>query len=227
MIKAILFDLDNTLIDFMKMKHECCSVAIDEMISAGLNTKKKKAIEELYNLYEKYGMEHKHIFDKLLKKLNGEVDQRLVAHGIVAYRKMRKGYLTPYPNVISTLLKLKRKYKLAIVSDAPRKMAWIRLVTMKIDDYFDVVITKGDVKKQKTYATPYRIALKKLNIKPQEALMVGDIIARDIKTPKKLGIKTCYARYGDEKPVKKGKSGADFEIDDIKELVEIVREFEL
>ena len=35
-IKAVLFDIDNTLIDFMKMKKECCRAAIDAMISAGL-----------------------------------------------------------------------------------------------------------------------------------------------------------------------------------------------
>ena len=157
-----------------------------------------------------------------MKKIQGKVDYRIVARGIIAYRKVKETYLVPYSNVIPALSKLKRKYKLAIVSDAPTMQAWMRLVAMKIDDYFDVVITKSDVKKQKTHTTPYRVTLRKLNIKPQEAIMVGDRIARDIKTPKKLGIKTCYARYGDEKPVKKGKSGADFEIHDIKELVGIV-----
>ncbi|MCX8193742.1 MAG: hypothetical protein N3G19_00010 [Candidatus Pacearchaeota archaeon] len=42
-MKAILFDLDNTLIDFMTMKHKCCEAAIDAMIAAGLKIKKEKA----------------------------------------------------------------------------------------------------------------------------------------------------------------------------------------
>jgi len=58
MIKAILFDLDNTLIDFMKMKHECCKVAIDAMIKAGLKVEKKKALQILYKLYDEYGIEY-------------------------------------------------------------------------------------------------------------------------------------------------------------------------
>ena len=41
MIKAILFDLDNTLIDFFRLKKKCCNAAIDAMISAGLKIKKK------------------------------------------------------------------------------------------------------------------------------------------------------------------------------------------
>ena len=36
MIEAILFDLDNTLIDFMLMKRKSCESAIDAMVSAGL-----------------------------------------------------------------------------------------------------------------------------------------------------------------------------------------------
>ena len=41
MIKAILFDVDNTLIDFMKMKRKSCEAAVETMISAGLKMKKK------------------------------------------------------------------------------------------------------------------------------------------------------------------------------------------
>jgi len=48
--------------------------------------------------------------------------------------------------------------------------------------------------------------------------MVGDRIKRDIETAKKLGIKTCYARYGNIKPAKKGKSRADLEIRDEREV---------
>jgi len=36
MIKAVLFDLDNTLIDFMRMKRNSCESAISAMIDAGL-----------------------------------------------------------------------------------------------------------------------------------------------------------------------------------------------
>jgi len=221
MIKAILFDLDNTLIDFMKMKHKSCEAAIDAMISAGLNIKRDKALKILFNLYDKYGIEHKKIFEKFLKKTTGKVDYRLVTYGIIAYRKLRESYLAPYPRTISTLIELKKKYKLAIISDAPRLNAWFRLVALNIDDFFDVVITAADVRKQKTHSTPFRAALKQLKIKPEEALMVGDRIKRDIRTAKALGIKTCYARYGAVKPVAKGRSGADFEIEDVGKLVKL------
>lgn len=231
MIKAILFDLDNTLTDFMTLKQKSCEAAIDAMIAEGLDMKREEALRILFDLYKAYGIEYQMIFQKFLKKAKGKVDFRILAHGVIAYRKVREFYLTPYPGTLQTLVNLKKKYKLAIVSDAPRIEAWMRLDAMKLDSFFDVVITSGDVRKQKTTSVPFKAALKSLKVKPEEALMVGDRIERDIKMPKSLGIKTCYARYGNvylaggtkKKPLPKGKSGADYEIDDIKELVKIIK----
>ena len=43
-IKAIIFDLDNTLIDFMKMKTQSIEVAVDAMIDAGLIYSRSESI---------------------------------------------------------------------------------------------------------------------------------------------------------------------------------------
>ncbi len=220
-IKAILFDVDNTLVDFMRMKHKSCESAIDAMINAGLKIKKDEALKILFELYEKHGIEYQKIFQKLLKRVNKRIDYRIMAHGIIAYRKVRETFMAPYPNTMKTLIELKKNYQLAIITDAPTTQAWMRIVAMSLEDFFSAVITKGDVRKQKTSQIPFKAALRKLNIKPEEALMVGDRISRDIETAKKLGIKTCYARYGDVKPAKPGKSGADWEINDISDILKI------
>ncbi|MEM2956438.1 MAG: TIGR02253 family HAD-type hydrolase [Candidatus Pacearchaeota archaeon] len=222
MIKAILFDLDNTLVDFMAMKKKSCEAAIDAMIASGLEIKRDEALKILFELYDKYGIEYQQIFQKFLEKTKGKVDYKILANGVIAYRKIREFYLSPYPRVIPTLIELKKKYTLAIITDAPRLQAWLRLVSMKIDSFFDIVITAADVRKKKITAAPFKAALKELKIKPEEAMMVGDWIDRDIKTAKSLGIKTCYARYGDEKPAPLGQSGADYEIEDIKDLIKII-----
>ena len=222
MIKAILFDIDNTLIDFMKMKRESCKAAMEAMIGAGLKTNQENGLKVLYQLYDKYGLEYQYIFRNLLKEF-GKVDYKIIAYGIIAYRKVRESYLVPYPDVISTLIELKKKYKLAIVSDAPILQAWMRLVSMRIDGFFDAVITKADARRQKTYAAPFKAALRKLEINPEEAIMLGDRISRDVQTAKKIGIHTVYARYGDENPPEEGKSGAEFEIKSISELVQVTK----
>jgi putative hydrolase of the HAD superfamily len=221
MIKAVIFDLDNTLINFLKMKKLSCSAAIDAMIGAGLNVEHEKAIKVLFELYDKYGLEEKTIFQKFLKKLTGKVDYRILANGIVAYRKVRTGFLEPYPNVDYVLLKLKgRGIKLGIITDAPKLKAWIRLASMKLSNYFDVVVAFEDTKKLKPSKLPFKAALKKLKLKPSECLMVGDWPERDIKGAKAIGMKTCFARYGNPK-VKK--SHANYEIANLKMLLDIVQ----
>ncbi|MEM3408158.1 MAG: hypothetical protein QXT40_01420 [Candidatus Micrarchaeia archaeon] len=49
--KAILFDLDNTLIDFMKMKKIACEAAIDAMIKTGMKADKEMTLKLLFELY--------------------------------------------------------------------------------------------------------------------------------------------------------------------------------
>ncbi len=221
MIKAVIFDLDNTLIDFWKMKHMCCEAAISSMIDAGLKTNKDKALKLLFELYDKYGLEDPNIFQKFLKKTIGKIDTKILAHGVVAYRKVKFGFLEPYPHVHHVLLRLKEKgIKLAIVTDAPKIKAWIRLASMKIGDYFDVVVAFEDTKQHKPSNLPFEAALKKLKLKPEQCLMIGDWPERDIAGAKKLGMKTCFAKYGNPK-VKK--SGADCVITDVKELLDIVK----
>ncbi len=221
--KAILFDMDNTLLDFMKMKRKSCEAAIDAMIDAGLQVEREEALKLLYTLYDKYGLEYQKIFQKFTQHITGKIDYKIISYGVIAYRKMRESHLVPYANVIPTLIQLKNHHKLAIISDAPVMEAWMRLVATRLDNFFDVVITKRDARRQKTHAAPFKAALKALGIKAEEAIMVGDRISRDVQTAKKLGIKTCYARYGDEQPPAKGESGADFELSDIKDLLDIVR----
>ena len=220
MIKSVIFDLDNTLIDFLRMKKLSCDAAVSAMIGAGLNVEKEKAINEVFELYKQYGMEYNLVFQKLLEKLTGSIDYEILANGIVAYRRVRSGFLEPYPNVGKVLYELKRKgVKLAIVSDAPRLKAWIRLVSMKINHYFDLVVTFDDTGEYKPSNKPFMVVFDKLKLKPGECLMVGDWPERDIKGAKSLGMLTCFAKYGNPEATAQD---ADYEINDIKELLEIV-----
>ena len=165
-------------------------------------------------------MEDKTIFQKFLKQEYGKVDYRILAYGITAYRKVRTGFLKPYPKVKKTLIKLKEKnLKLGILTDAPKLKAWIRLSNMQLDDFFDEVITVEDTGKLKPHKKPFQIAMKKFKVKPEECLMVGDRPRRDITGAKSVGIKTCFAQYGREK---KMKSNADFTINKIEDLLKVV-----
>lgn len=218
-IKAIIFDLDNTLIDFRKMKKLSCEAAFEAMIKNGLKISKKKAMKVMFELYNKHGWEYQKIFQLFLKEVHKKLDYRIMASGIVAYRKVKEGLLYSYPGVPSVLDKLKKRYKLIILSDAPKVQAWIRLCAMGIQDKFDHVITYDDTRRKKPDKKPFLLALKKLKLKPEDCVMVGDSIKRDLNPAKDLGMKTVFATYGE---IEKEKGKVDYKIKDIKELSDIV-----
>ena len=221
MIKAVLFDLDNTLIDFMKMKRACSEAAIRSMIDSGLKIDEQRGVKKLFDMYNKYGMENQNIFDRFIRKTYGKLDYGMLAKAIIAYRKVKAGNLMPYPNAVKTLIKLKeRGLKLGIVSDAPVKQAWLRLAELNLCDFFDVVVARGPKAKMKPHAMPFKKALSALEMTPEEILFVGDNPARDILGAKKVGMKTALAKYG--QVIYGSKVKADFEINDISELLAIV-----
>ncbi|HTY07730.1 MAG TPA: HAD-IA family hydrolase [Candidatus Edwardsbacteria bacterium] len=143
------------------------------------------------------------------------------AAAIVAYRTAREAALVPYPHVTLALAGLlKRGLKLAVLSDAPREEAWLRICYLGFQHFFDRVITFEDTGARKPSPRPFRAALRALGVRPAEALMVGDWAERDIAGARRLGMRTAFARYGDTFGT--GTSGADFVLDDIAQLLEIV-----
>jgi len=209
MIKAVIFDLDNTLVDFMHVKREAVAAASDAMIDAGFQATKEETIKRIFNMYDREGIEDQKVFDKMLEEEYGAIDYRILAAGIVGYRKSKEGHMVLYPHVRTTIAHLlKMGIKIAIVSDAPRMSVWTRLVGLGLDAFFDVVVTSDDTGKKKPDPAPFKMALEKLEVKPQECVMIGDWAERDMVGANALEMKTVFALYGNEVVTKD--HGADF-----------------
>ena len=223
MIKAIILDLDNTLLDFVKMKQFAVKASIRAMNEAGLNVDEESGYKDVMELYMTTGWENQLVFDDYLKQTTGEVSNKILAAGVVAYRRAREATLLVYPNVNKTLIKLlKTQIRLAVVSDAPSREAWMRLYYLNLHHVFDPVLTFDDTGARKPSPKPFKLALDKMNVGPDEALMIGDWPDRDVVGAKQIGMKTIFARYGDTFGTKE--SGADWDVNDIYEVVGIIKE---
>ncbi len=93
MIKAVVFDLDNTLLDFMKMKNTAVKAAVSGMIFSGLEVNKETAIQKIYSIYDSKGYEYQEVFDLFLKDTIGKIDYKILASGIIAYKKAKESSL--------------------------------------------------------------------------------------------------------------------------------------
>ena len=223
MIKAIIFDLDNTLLDFVKMKQFAVKASIRAMNEAGLNVDEESGYKDVMELYMTTGWENQLVFDDYLKQTTGEVSNKILAAGVVAYRRAREATLLVYPNVNKTLIELlKAQIRLAVVSDAPSREAWMRLYYLNLHHVFDPVLTFDDTGARKPSPKPFKLALDKMNVEPDEALMIGDWPDRDVVGAKQIGMKTIFAMYGDTFGTKE--SGADWDVNDIYEVVGIIKE---
>ena len=222
MIKAIIFDLDNTLLDFIKMKENAISAAIEGMIDAGMDINPKEAYHRIMEMYEETGWENQLIFNDYLNEINGEVNYKFLASAIVSYRRARDGSLSLYPGVKRTLMALsKMGIKLTIISDAPRREAWLRICYLNLHHYFDLVLTFDDIGERKPSSKGFELTLSKLKINVDNVIMVGDWPERDMVGAKKLGIKTIFAKYGDT--FNRNYSCDDWDVKNIFEIVDIIK----
>ena len=223
-IKGVIFDLDNTLLDFMKMKEFAVKAAVKGMIEAGLMVDEEDSYTEIVSIYEEFGWENQKVFDVFIEKQIGHVEHKYLAAGIVAYRRAREANLMAYPNVNKTLMALaKSGIKLGVVSDAPSREAWMRIYYLNLYHFFDVVITFDDSGERKPSEKPFKLCLDALDLDPDETIMVGDWPERDVVGAKNLGMKTAFARYGDTFGTVH--SGADWDLNDIYQLFMIINEY--
>jgi len=225
MIKAIIFDLDNTLIDFLTFKKETAKAAAKAMVRHGLPTDEIQAYGKIFSVYDEKGIEYQKTFHDVIKPFDLEINkaEKIQQAAILAYLKKKFEVLRSYPMVKPVLAKLRQNYKLAIVTDAPRNKAWQRLVLTGLENEFDFVITHQDTLEEKPHPSPFYLALKKLNVLAPACLFVGDNPDKDIKGAKELGMMTCWARYGSLRK----ESDADFEINSIEELPKKLEEASL
>jgi putative hydrolase of the HAD superfamily len=231
-IKAVIFDIDNTLIDFFKMKELSVEDAIYAMIATGLKKSHDEIWDAIDKIYQKHGIEYQNVFNDVLKQFEGKVDNKKLGAAISAYRKVRVGHIMPYANVIPTLIALtKRGYKLGVISDAPSLQMWIRLCDMGLEHFFDFVIASEDEGELKPSPLPFKRAIEILKLKPEEIIMVGDNMHRDVAGAKNIGMVSVLAKYGQSVKRIVGieprnsieNAKPDYEINDVKELLEVLK----
>ncbi len=227
-IQAVIFDLDNTLTDFMKAKEDSIRAAVQAMIDAGLPLGLQEATDQIFAIYKKRGIEHQRVFNLFLEQTIGHNDDRILAAAVVAYRRARDGSLVTYPHARLVLNRLlKEGYKMAVVSDAPRFEAWIRLTSLGLQHSFDLVLTHDDTGAHKPDPRPFQMALEILEVPAERAVVIGDWKERDILGGRNAGLHTVYARYGDQYSQYADKlegegTVPDFVVDDLLQLLDVM-----
>lgn len=211
--KLIIFDLDGTILR--------------------LPINYKALREELKKIFKKFGIKSE--FKPLLTSIDNSVSLIKKNFGVtiatkislIAYKTLEKYELDAVRKsemiygAKRTLRRLKKLgFKLALFSRNGKAAVVKSLRKFGLRNYFDVIVTRDDVKKQKPHPEALHKILEYLKIKPSQALVVGDH-PYDIMAAKNCGIKSVgiLSKNIDEEQFKK--FGAFKVINSISELIEI------
>ncbi len=224
-IKAIFFDIDDTLYDSTLQAELARRNAVKAMVEAGLNIDEEEGIRELHRTVERFGSNYERHFNELLKEFGYDSNPRIIAAGVVAYHTTKIAYLVPFPDTIPTLLKLREKgYKLGIITDGRAVKQWEKLIRLGLQHFFDTVVISEEIGREKPDQEMFQIAIKKMHCNKEETMMVGDRIDKDILGANKAGMITVQimkGKYKGNKP-KKPEEMPDYIISDLGEILKVL-----
>ena len=112
------------------------------------------------------------------------------------------------PGVDEMLKRLKGQYPMSVVSARDEKGTMRFLKQFDLVRYFDAVITGQSAEHTKPYPDPILLAAKRMGVRPEECLMIGDTTV-DMRAGKSAGTQTVgvLCGFGEEPELRK--KGAD------------------
>jgi len=122
------------------------------------------------------------------------------------------------PNVIETLAHFKGNYPMAVISARDEKGTMRFLNQFDLVKYFDVVITGQSAGRTKPYPDPILLAAQRMNVKPEECLMIGDTTV-DMRAGKSAGAQTVGVLCGFGEEPELLQMGADLILKSTSELI--------
>jgi len=142
----------------------------------------------------------------LIRAVFFDLGDTMIVEEEIAGKHLWEVALKKLPNLDEVLTELKKKgYKLGIITNTvTSREEHVRLALRKIDveKYFDAILTSVDVGHEKPDERIFMTALRKLRVKPNEAIMVGNRISADIVGGNRMGMKTILFKWNKRYPEK-------------------------
>ena len=235
MIRAVTFDLWNTLFTDISYSNERLSYLRQKFESEKVKFEKNGLEREFYRTFDftqwdRKELSKKHIFtedrlEAMLKSLKIQLRPKVIKDIVKNFESvmlMVKPSLKR--NVNKTLETLSPEYKIGLISDTgitPGKIIREVLEDYGLLDYFEVTIFSDETGVYKPNPSVFQFALKKLKVKPENTIHVGDLLLTDIKGARDCKIKSVW--INDNKQPPHPEIIPDFEIQDLHEVVNIIK----
>jgi HAD superfamily hydrolase (TIGR01509 family) len=163
--RALLFDLDGTLAETDSLH---LPTWVDVLRPHGIE------VDDAFYKENISGRSTGEIVRELLPDLSSE-EGREIGDAKEANFRERAGELEPLPGLLD-FLKESREcgLKTALVTNAPEENVEAILLALELGEYFDELVLSDEVGRVKPDPAPYRVALDKLGLSPEEAVAFED-----------------------------------------------------
>ena len=187
--RAVLFDLDGTLVDSSKDIISSIHYALGQVFSAH----KLPADDDILVLI---GRPLESIIRDLGYPADGESARRFAEEYRSYYAEHYNDTTKPFPGVRQLLERLRQAgAKIGLVSTKQQIQAEFTLAGIGLSCFFDYVRGWDVGRKHKPDPEPVVASLERLEVPPGQALMVGDS-ELDIEAARAAGVDACAVTYG-------------------------------
>ncbi|GLD48937.1 N-acylneuraminate-9-phosphatase isoform X1 [Lates japonicus] len=193
-VKAILFDLDNTLIEtsragavaiqktseFLKT-----TLGLDDKTTSSICDKfKHKLFHESFDPAAGRSIDDVrvgHWEESIQETLGGSLTPSLAAQCYTLWKSSRLELLSLSPQICDLLKNLRRRYKLLLLTNGEAQTQKEKVDAVRCEEFFDAVVIGGEHPEQKPYVSIFTLCFQKLEVEAQDCVMVGDSLDTDIQ----------------------------------------------
>ncbi|XP_073830491.1 N-acylneuraminate-9-phosphatase [Musca autumnalis] len=197
-IKAIFFDLDNTLIPTRSGDSKACR-EVSEILQRQYGFTKDEANYSTQNFLKSFrrcpdncqtslDIWRTHLWHEALPPKYKQLATTIYP----IWLSLRYRYLAIPKEYVQLLKHLRKHYLLALITNGPSNAQWEKVRQLNVRQYFDCLLVSGDLPWEKPNPNIFYSACKYLNVQPQQCCMVGDKLESDIKGGNLAGLSATF-----------------------------------
>jgi HAD superfamily hydrolase (TIGR01549 family) len=229
--KAVIFDTDNTLYPYLPAHNEA-TLAVEEKVEKQLGIDKvifraefKKAREEIKNRLGNVASSHSRLLymQKTIEKL--ELGTRILTTLDLeqTYWRTFLSNCRLFPEVLDFIQLLRSKGIItANITDLTAQIQFRKLVYFGLDEFFDYVVTSEEAGADKPDKMPFKVALEKLQLEPENIWMIGDNPKTDMVGAGEMGMIKIQKFHDGVNVINSGMAKPDLVFSNYSELISLI-----